>query len=138
MAGKKEEGLSIGGNTTGVAGTLEMSEKVVATIANYVASQVPGLHSIGKSGLNFALDGRTLFATGAAKGVDAEVGQVQAALDLDVVIDYGCNIQEVASDVRTRVAEAVKQMAGREVIEVNINVVGIELPKDAAPTRRVQ
>lgn len=127
--------------TENIGGSINMSEDVVATIANYVAKQVKGLHSVGIPGLHFALDGKTIFDVGPTKGVQAEVGTKQVALDLDIVIDYGCNIQQVATDLRAEIAKAVKQMAGRDVIEVNIGVVGIELPKrDApkAPSKRVQ
>ncbi|MBT3220011.1 MAG: Asp23/Gls24 family envelope stress response protein [Proteobacteria bacterium] len=129
--------------TTNIGGTINMTEEVVATIANYVANQVAGLHSVGIPGLHFALDGKTIFDVGPTKGVQAEVGQKQVALDLDVVIEYGCNIQQVATDLRTEIAKSVKQMAGRDVIEVNIGVVGIELPgrkeaPSAIPSKRVQ
>ena len=114
-----------------VRGTLEMSESVVAAIANYTGGQVKGVHSIGRSGLNLALDGKTILGIGPGKGVLAEVGRTQAALDMDVVIDFGCNIDEVTEELRAAVAQAVKKMTGKEVIEINIDVVGIELP---APT----
>ncbi|MBT3220010.1 MAG: Asp23/Gls24 family envelope stress response protein [Proteobacteria bacterium] len=124
-----------------VGGKITMEADVVATIANYVATGIKGLHSVGIPGLHFALDGKTIFDVGPTKGVQVEVGLKQAALDLDVVIDYGCDIQAVANELRTEIAKAVKQMAGRDVIEINIGVVGIELPtnKEApkAPSKRV-
>lgn len=116
-----------------VGGSLTMSEEVVATIANYIAKQVNGVNSVGIPGLHFALDGKTIFDIGPTKGVQAEVGTKQAALDLDIVIDYGCDIQVVANDLRTQIGAAIKQMTGRDVVEINIGVVGIELPKRDAP-----
>lgn len=125
--------------TEAVGGRLEMSQDVVATIANYAASQVKGVHSLGKAGLNLALDGKSLFEIGPTRGVDAEVGKKQAAIDLEVVIEFGCDIQKVAQELRERIAEAVKQMAGRDVVEVNINVVGIHMPGQVEPpSRRVE
>ncbi len=121
-----------------VGGKLEMSEDVVATIANLAASRVKGIHSLGRSGLlGFSL------GTDPTRGVDAEVGDKQAALDLEVIIDYGCNIREVSNEIRQIIATEVHKMAGREVIEVNIRVTGIHMPeeevtKKAKPKRRVQ
>ncbi|MBT3220015.1 MAG: Asp23/Gls24 family envelope stress response protein [Proteobacteria bacterium] len=109
-------------------GTLEMSESVVAAIANFAGAQVKGVHSIGRTGLNLAIDGKTIFDFGPTKGVHAEVGKIQAALDMDVVLAFGCDIDAVTTGLRAAVAEAVKKMTGRKVIEINIDVVGIELP----------
>ncbi|MBT3220013.1 MAG: Asp23/Gls24 family envelope stress response protein [Proteobacteria bacterium] len=125
-----------------VGGSITMDEDVVATIASYLAKSVRGVHSVGIPGLHFALDGKTIFDIGPTKGVQAEVGTKQAALDLDIVIDYGCDIHVVANDLRTQIGGAIQQMAGRDVVEINIGVVGIELPKRDAPkkvsTKRVQ
>jgi len=107
-----------------VGGTLEMSESVVATIANYVTKQIDGIHSVGKSGVLRDL------VSGPRAGVEAEVGKSQAALDLNVVIEFGCNIQEVAAELREKIADAVEQMAGRKVVEVNVHVVDIKMPEE--------
>ena len=52
----------------------------------------------------------------------------QAAIDLDLVVEYGAGIVELARAVRRNVIAAVEQMTGLEVIEVNIAVNDIQLP----------
>ncbi len=72
------------------------------------------------------------------RGVRAEVGEVQAALDLDIVVDYGVSIVAVAHAVRENVIAAVEQMTSLEVIEVNIAVGDVKLPEDTDDTDQEQ
>jgi uncharacterized alkaline shock family protein YloU len=113
-------------------GSTMIAEDVVAVIARLAAEQVPGVHKIGESSL------RGMFARfGRSKGVDAEVGMEQAAVDLEVVVDYGHPIPGVARQLREAIIEAVEHMTGRQVVEVNIDVVDVYLPKvEKRQTRR--
>ena len=108
----------------GASGKLTLDEDVVATIAGLAAREVKGIHALGKSRLISFRDSPT-------RGVEAEVGKIEAAFDLDVIIDYGIDIRQMARDLRSRISEEVNQMAGRRVVEININVVGIHLPDDS-------
>lgn len=65
-----------------------------------------------------------------SRGVKAEVGEVQTALDLEIVVDYGVSIADVARDVRENVISAVERMTGLEVVEVNIAVSDVKLPDE--------
>ncbi|WP_238695840.1 Asp23/Gls24 family envelope stress response protein, partial [Streptomyces sp. E2N171] len=58
------------------------------------------------------------------------VGEVQTALDLEIVVDYGVSIADVAKDVRENVVAAVERMTGLEVVEVNIAVSDVKLPDE--------
>jgi uncharacterized alkaline shock family protein YloU len=62
-----------------------------------------------------------------------EVGEKQTAIDLDVVVEYGARIADVARAVRRNVITAVEQITGLEVIEVNIAVNDIHLPGEDEP-----
>jgi uncharacterized alkaline shock family protein YloU len=123
--GKQTSKIVIEENPSGIDGVITLDEKVVTTIAGLAAREVDGIHSIGRS---------RFFVLGddPKRGVQAEVGDVQAAFDLDVVVDYGHDIRELARRLREKTADEVGKMAGRDVIEININVVGIELPEDLA------
>ena len=105
-----------------VGGRLEMSKKVVAAIANYTARRVEAVHALGKAGLLYRSIG-----TDPTRGVDAEVGEEQAALDLEVVIEYGCDITETVTELRKMIAQEVYKTANREVVEINIKVTGIHI-----------
>lgn len=55
---------------------------------------------------------------------------MQEAIDLEIVVDYGVSITDVAGEVRENVISAVERMAGREVVEVNIMVSDVKLPNE--------
>jgi uncharacterized alkaline shock family protein YloU len=116
-----------------IGGTVSIDESVVATIAGYAVRDVEGVHSLGKSRL-------LSFGESASRGVDAEVGQTQAALDLDVVVEFGHDIKKVSRTLRQLIAAQVEKMAGREVVEVNIHVIDVKLPEETPkkPESRVQ
>ena len=62
--------------------------------------------------------------------MSVEVGERQAAVDLDLVTEYGAPIAEIARAVRRNVIGAVEGMTGLQVTEVNIAVNDIHLPGD--------
>lgn len=106
---------------------------MVEKIAGMAARDVVGVHAMG-SGLS-----RTFGAVrdrvpggskSVARGVKAEVGESQTALDLEIVVDYGVSIADVARDVRENVIAAVERMTGLEVVEVNIAVSDVKLPDE--------
>ncbi len=97
------------------------------------AREVSGVHALG-GGL-----ARTLGAVrdrvpggrpNVARGVKVEVGERQTAIDLDIVVEYGVPITDVAADIRENVIAAVERMTGLEVVEVNIAAVDVHLPFD--------
>ena len=114
-------------------GQLTMSESVVETIAGLAARQIDSIHSLGKPRLFVIGDSPT-------RGVAAEVGNKEAALDIDCTIEYGCDLRDTARQLRELIAREVNRMAGREVVEVNINVLDVHLPEKEAPApkRRVE
>ena len=77
------------------------------------------------------------------RGVSVEVGEKQAAIDLDIVVEYGVRIAELAQSIRRNVIDAVEQMTSLAVVEVNINVNDLHLADEGddqtdAATPRVQ
>lgn len=127
--------LSAGGSGEQGAtrGKTSIADGVVEKIAGMAAREVPGVYALGGG---FA---RTLGAVrdrvpggrpNVARGVKVEVGERQTALDLDIVVDYGVPIPDVAHDVRENVIAAVERMTGLEVVEVNILVNDVHLPED--------
>lgn len=114
-------------------GKTTIADGVVAKIAGMAAREVPGIHSLG-AGMARAFGAMRERVPGAGgsvtRGVKVEVGERQAAVDLDVVVEYGVSIVDVAGGVRTNVISAVERMTGLEVVEVNIAVDDVHLPDD--------
>ncbi|MEU1466424.1 Asp23/Gls24 family envelope stress response protein [Streptomyces sp. NPDC005727] len=114
-------------------GKTTIADSVVAKIAGMAAREVPGIHKLG-AGMARAISAvreRVPGGGGAVtQGVRVEVGERQAAVDLDVVVEYGVSIVDVSGDVRTDVISAVERMTGLEVVEVNIAVDDVHLPDE--------
>lgn len=111
----------------GPRGKITMNEDVVATIAGLAAREVAGIHSLGRWRI-------VPFGERPTHGVDAELGAKQAAFDIEAVVDYGVDIRDVAGRLRHKIASEVDKMTGRQVVEVNINIVGLHMPEDEAPS----
>ena len=114
-------------------GQTKIADVVVQKLASLAAREVPGVRSLGGGTARTlgALRGRIPGAgTSQGQGVTVEVGERQVAVDLDVLVDYGVSIPELAREVRQNVITAIEEMAGLEVVEVNISVVDIYLGDD--------
>ncbi|GAP50517.1 Asp23/Gls24 family envelope stress response protein [Streptomyces azureus] len=132
-----------GGGDPGSRGRTTIADGVVEKIAGLAARDVDGVHAMG-SGMSRTFGAVRDRVPGGAKsvsrGVKVEVGEVQAALDLEIVVVYGVSIADVARDVRENVITAVERMTGLEVVEVNIAVSDVKLPdeEEEEPERRIQ
>ncbi|GAA2924735.1 Asp23/Gls24 family envelope stress response protein [Streptomyces enissocaesilis] len=141
--GKKPSMTKQGGSDPAGRGRTTVADGVVEKIAGLAARDVLGVHAMG-SGLSRTLGAVRDRVPGGAKsvtrGVKAEVGEVQAALDLEIVVEYGVPIADVARAVRQNVVSSVERMTGLEVVEVNIAVSDVKLPDEAEdePESRLQ
>jgi uncharacterized alkaline shock family protein YloU len=115
-------------------GKTTIAASVVQKIAGIAAQEISGVYALG-GGMSRAFGAfRERIpggGTGVANitGVQVEVGEKQAAVDLDLVVEYGATIVDLARAVRRNVITAVERMTGLEVIEVNIAVNDIHLPE---------
>ncbi len=114
-------------------GKTTIADTVVAKIAGIATREVSGVHALG---------GGTSRAVGAlreripggrtnhSQGVSVEVGERQAAVDIQLVAEYGVSIADLAAGIRRNVISAVERMTGLDVTEVNIEVQDIFLPSE--------
>ena len=127
-------------------GRTTIADAVVSKIAGIATREVQGVHDVGGStsraigALRERIPGASV---NQAQGVSVEVGERQAAVDIDMVADYGVSIADLAAGVRRNVITAVERMTGLEVTEVNITVHDVYLADDddeesAAAVARVQ
>ncbi|MEU9650785.1 Asp23/Gls24 family envelope stress response protein [Streptomyces sp. NPDC048110] len=141
----KGQALRRGGGDPGTRGRTTIADGVVEKITGMAARDVAGVHAMG-SGMSRTfgavrdrVPGGTK-SSGVTRGVKAEVGEKQTALDLEIVVEYGVSIADVARDVRENVVAAVERMTGLEVVEVNIAVSDVKLPdeEDEEPEPRIR
>lgn len=113
-------------------GKTSIASSVVQKVAGIAAREISGVHSMGGGvsrafgALRERIPGGNS-AQSSTAGVAVEVGEKQAAIDLDIVVEYGASIVELARAVRRNVITAVERITGLEVIEVNIAVNDIHL-----------
>lgn len=123
-------------------GKTVIAEGVVAKIAAVAAREVDGIHDLVPLGTGAAIAGfagRITRADQRATGVSVEVGKREAAIDLNMTVDYGVNIPQVAEAVRQNIMERIHAMTGLVVKEVNINAADLYFPDEqAAQQSRVQ
>ncbi|HHY18863.1 MAG TPA: Asp23/Gls24 family envelope stress response protein [Firmicutes bacterium] len=108
-------------------GQVRIADEVVGIIAGLAAGEVEGVHSMsgGFSGGIYDMLGRKNFT----KGVKVEVGQVEVAVDLAIILEYGYRVPEVATQVQENVKKTIEGMTGLEVVEINVHVHGIHFPQ---------
>ncbi len=123
-----------GGELVTQQGRTSISDSVVLKIAGVASREVPGVHAMGTGGSRAfgALKERLPGSAGPSpgQGVSVEVGERQAAIDLDLVVDYGVSIPDVCEAVRRNVIQRVERMTGLEVTEVNVSVDDVYLGDD--------
>lgn len=109
-------------------GAVKISDEVVAIIAGIAATEVSGV--AGMSGGIAGGIAEILGRKNLSKGVKVEVGEKEAAIDLFIIVEYGCRIPDVSWDIQEKVKKSVETMTGLSVIEVNIHVQGVNFEKE--------
>ncbi|MDX3850001.1 Asp23/Gls24 family envelope stress response protein [Streptomyces sp. AK02-01A] len=121
------------GEPAATRGRTSVADVVVVKIAGTAAREIPGVYDMG-GGLSRtmgAVRGRVPGSRpNAGRGVKVEVGERQTAIDLDLVVEYGVPITDMAREVRENVISAVERTTGLEVVEVNISTNDVHLPED--------
>jgi uncharacterized alkaline shock family protein YloU len=133
-AATKTEG-STNGDLASDHGRTSVADAVVAKIAGIAAREVSGVHDMGAGAARAFGALKDKLPVGPnmpspTQGVRVEVGEKEAAIDLDLVVEYGVSIPDVGSSVRTNVIQRVERMTGLAVTEVNIAVDDIWLGDD--------
>ncbi len=101
-------------------GNIQIAPEVIEVIAGLAAVQVEGV--AGMSGGIAGGIAELLGRKNLSKGVKVEVGERQAAVDVSIVAEYGCKLPEVAVRIQQNVKQAIHDMTGLEVTEVNVHI----------------
>lgn len=117
--------------------TIKIADDVVAVIAGVAVSEVQGVASMAggfAGGITEVLSGKKNLS----KGIKVEVGEKETKIDVNIIVEYGTRIPDVAFEIQNRVKKAVENMTGLKVVEVNVHVQGVntqfdEIKKDDQP-----
>ena len=104
---------------------IKISNDVVASIAGVAVSEVPGVYSMAgglAGGISEVFSGKKNLS----KGIKVEVGEKDTKIDVNIIVEYGVRIPDVAFEIQGRVKKAVETMTGLRVSGVNIHVQGIK------------
>lgn len=121
MDNKANVNTTEGTNANGIKTKLTFDDQVVKKIAGIAVSEIPGILGLSGNAITNLTDKFTN-GNNPTKGISAEVGTKQVAIDLDVIGEYGKNIAQVFDTATKKVSEEVKNMTGLDVIEFNMNV----------------
>lgn len=114
-------------------GSTTIADTVVQKLAGIAAREVPGVYAMGNAArraLSTLTERIPGSQTNVSGGVSVEKGERQAAIDVNIVVEYGVAIAEVAEDIRRSIIQAVEHGTSLDVIEVNVNVTDVHLPED--------
>lgn len=108
---------------------IKIASDVIAVIAGIAVSEVRGVAGMagGFAGeITEVLSGKKNLS----KGIKVEVGEKEAKIDVNIIVEYGSRIPDVAFEIQNRVKKAVENMAGLKVEEVNVHVQGVKTSQD--------
>ena len=111
-------------NEVNEAEGIKISNDVIAVIAGVAASEVPGVSAMAgglTGGRTEALKGKKNLA----KGIKVEATEKIAKIDVNIIVEYGSRITDVAFEIQNRVKKSVESMTGLKVEEVNVHVQGV-------------
>ena len=103
---------------------IKIADDVVAVIAGVAVSEVSGVAEMAggfAGGITEVLSGKKNLA----KGIKVEVLEKETKIDVNIIVEYGVRIPDVAFEIQNRVKKAVETMTGLTVAMVNVNVCGI-------------
>ena len=118
----KQEEVEI--NTENTENGIEISNDVIAVIAGVAVSEVQGVASMSGSfagGISEVLSGKKNLA----KGIKVEKAENVAKIDVNIIVEYGSRIPDVAFEIQNRVKKALEGMTLFKVEEVNVHVQGV-------------
>lgn len=131
MSNKNEDKKSKVTDTKGqnqnqtIKGDLTFDDKVIQKIIGIALEEIEGLLTVD-GGFLSNLAGKIVNTDDVTSGIDVEVGKEQVAVDLDVVCEYGRNMNNIYDSIKEITTREVKKMTDLNVVEVNVNVVDVK------------
>ena len=102
---------------------LRISNEAIATYAGIAVSEIPGVYGMSGtlSGITEAISGKKNYS----RGIKIDADEKDVRIDVNIIVEYGARIPEIAFEIQTKVKKSVETMTGLKVREVNVNVQGV-------------
>lgn len=109
--------------------SIQIADDVIAVIAGMAVAEIPGVAEMAggfAGGISEVLSGKKNMA----KGIKVEVQEKEVKIDVNIIVEYGTRIPDVAFEIQKRVKKSVESMTGLNPTEVNVHVQGVLTPQD--------
>ena len=93
---------------------IKIADDVVAVIAGVAVSEVQGVYEMSggfAGGISEVLSGKKNLA----KGIKVEINEKTTKIDVNIIVEYGTRIPDVAFEIQNKVKKAVETMTGLTV-----------------------
>ena len=121
---KEEKVVDVKDDSVEENNNIQISDDVVAVIARMAASEVPGVAEMAggfAGGISEVLSGKK----NKAKGIKVDIQDKKVKIDVNIIVEYGSRIPDVAFEIQKRVKKSVENMTGLIANEVNVHVQGV-------------
>ena len=108
---------------------IKIADDVVSVIAGKAVSEISGVAGMAggfAGGISEVFSGKKNLS----KGIKVDVGEKEVKIDVNIIVEYGARIPDIAFEIQNRVKKAVETMTGLKVTEVNVHVQGVNIPEE--------
>lgn len=116
---------------------IQISNDVIAVIAGVAVSEVPGVAGMAggfAGGISEVFSGKKNLA----KGIKVDATEKEAKIDVNIIVEYGTRIPDVAFEIQNRVKKSVESMTGLKVEEVNVHIQGVNTDSSKEQNENVE
>ena len=116
---------------------IQISNDVIAVIAGVAVSEVPGVAGMAggfAGGISEVFSGKKNLA----KGIKVDATEKEAKIDVNIIVEYGTRIPDVAFEIQNRVKKSVESMTGLKVEEVNVHIQGVNTDSSKEQNEKVE
>ncbi len=110
-------------------GEIVIEREVIAKVAGLAAMECYGLVGMASKNMQDGL-ADILGWENMTKGVKVDIDGDAVSLQLDIIVEFGTNIAQVANNAMQRVSYIIQDKLGIEVEKVDINVQGVRVEDD--------
>ena len=122
---KENEEVKVQHNEEKTENGIEISNDVIAVISGVAVSEVQGVASMAggfAGGISEVFSGKKNMA----KGIKVDKTENSVKIDVNIIVEYGSRIPDVAFEIQNRVKKSVEGMTGLKVEEVNVHIQGVD------------
>lgn len=95
---------------------------VLVSIARLTTLSVPGVARLCSQGMRAMIGGKE---TGSVR---VAVEDDRVTLDVHIVVEHGVNMLQLSQNLQAKVARAIQDMVGMDVLAVNVYIKDVEFP----------